>query len=183
MKLPFPNSFPGELRLLQESNAEELFSLVDRNRQFLREWLPWLDGNKMLADSQAFIHLSKEQHISNRGFQTGVWYKGKLAGIIGYHPIDWQNRIVMIGYWLGQEYQGKGIITAACRSLTSYAFDEYNLNRVEIKCATGNAKSCAIPERLGFTKEGIIREGEWRYDHFVDLMLYSMLAHQWKDSR
>jgi ribosomal-protein-serine acetyltransferase len=183
MKLSFPSGFPGEIRPIQESNTEELFSLVDRNRQYLRGWLPWLDGNTSLADSQAFIHLSKEQHISNRGFQAGAWYKGELAGIIGYHPIDWQNRIVMIGYWLGQEYQGKGIMSAACRSLTSYAFDEYNLNRVEIKCATGNAKSCAIPERLGFTKEGIIREGEWLYDHFVDLVIYSMLARQWKDSR
>ena len=89
----------------------------------------------------------------------------------------------MIGYWLGKEYQGKGLITESCRLLINYAFDEYNLNRVEIRCATGNSKSCAIPERIGLTMEGVIRDGEWLYDHFVDLYLYSMLASRWKELR
>ena len=171
------------LRLVEESDDEELFALIDRNRAHLRGWLPWLDGNTTIDDSRAFILHSKEQHFSNRGFQAGVWYENKLAGIIGYHPIDWQNRIVMIGYWLGKEYQGKGIMTESCRLLINYAFDEYNLNRVEIRSATGNSKSCAIPERLGLTREGVIRDGEWLYDHFVDLFLYSMLATRWKELR
>jgi ribosomal-protein-serine acetyltransferase len=169
--------------LLEESDAEELFAFIDRNRAHLREWLPWLDDNTTIDDSRAFILHSKEQHFSNSGFQAGVWYENKLAGIIGYHPIDWQNRIVMIGYWLGKEYQGKGIMTESCRLLINYGFDEFNLNRVEIRCATGNSKSCAIPERLGFTNEGIVRDGEWLYDHFVDLSLYSMLATRWRELR
>ena len=183
MRLPFPNNFPAELRLLEESDAEELFSLVNRNRAYLREWLPWLDGNTTLDDSRLFILHSTEQHLGNRGFQAGAWYESSLAGIIGYHPIDWQNRIGMIGYWLGKEYQGKGIMTEAARLLIDHAFNEYDLNRIEIKCATGNRKSCAIPQRLGFAHEGIIRDGEWLYDHFVDLALYSMLSRQWKNSR
>ena len=149
----------------------------------MHEWLPWLDGNTTVDDSRAFIIHAKEQHFSNMGFQAGVWYEQKLAGIAGFHPIDWQNRIAMIGYWLGEEYEGKGIMTESCKLLINYAFDEYDLNRIEIRCASGNSRSCAIPERLGFTKEGIIRDGEWLYDHFVDLFLYSMLAPRWKELR
>ena len=74
-------------------------------------------------------------------------------------------------------------MTAACRALVNYAFHEFKLHRVEIKCATGNTKSCAIPERLLFTKEGIIKDGEWLYDHFVDLVIYRMLDHEWKNLR
>jgi ribosomal-protein-serine acetyltransferase len=181
MRIPFPHNFPAELRLIEEADAEKLFALINRNRQHLRRWLPWLDGNMSINDTHAFVRLSQEQYSSKKGFQTVICFKNELAGAIGYHPIDWQNRTVMIGYWLGEDFQGKGIMTEACRVLVNYAFNEFKLNRVEIKCATGNTKSCAIPERLQFIKEGVIKEGEWLYDHFVDLVLYRMLAHEWKN--
>ena len=183
MKIPFPHNFPAELRLVEEADAEKLFGLIDRNRQYLRRWLPWIDGNMTINDTLAFIRHSQEQYSSKRGFQMAIWSKNEIAGIIGYHPIDWQNRTVMIGYWLGEKFQGKGIMTEACRLLVGYAFDEFHLNRVEIRCATGNTGSCAIPERLKFNKEGVIKEGEWLYDHFVDLVLYRMLADEWKNFR
>jgi ribosomal-protein-serine acetyltransferase len=84
-----------------------------------------------------------------------------------------------LGYWLGEEYQGKGLVTAACRALVEHAFGELGLNRVVISCATENEKSCAIPERLGFRREGIERQAEWLYDHFVDHVTYSALASEW----
>lgn len=180
MIIPFPDNFPAELRLVEARDAETIFHLIDRNREHLRRWLPWLDGNMSIDDTQTFIRHSQEQYSSKRGFQTVIVYKDEIAGIIGYHPIDWQNRVVMIGYWLGGRFQGKGIMTEASRVLVNYAFNELKLHRVEIKCATGNTKSCAIPERLRFTKEGVIKDGEWLYDHFVDLVLYRMLAHEWK---
>jgi ribosomal-protein-serine acetyltransferase len=70
-------------------------------------------------------------------------------------------------------------MTKACRFLVDYAFAELKLNRVEIRCATGNHKSRAIPERLGFKLEGTVRQAEWLYDHFVDHALYGMLASEW----
>jgi ribosomal-protein-serine acetyltransferase len=183
MKILFPHNLPAELRLVEEADAEKLFDLIDRNRQHLRRWLPWLDGNMSIDDTRTFIRHSQEQYSSKKGFQSTIWSENEIAGIIGYHPIDWQNRSVMIGYWLGEQFQGKGIMTAACRALVNHAFHEFKLHRVEIKCATGNTKSCAIPERLLFTKEGIIKDGEWLYDHFVDLVLYRMLDHEWKNLR
>ena len=183
VKLSFPLNFPAELRLIEESDADKLFALVDGNRQHLRQWLPWLDGNASLAETISFIRSAREQHFHNRGFQAGIWYNNELAGIIGYHPIDWQNRIAMIGYWLGESFQGKGIMTASSRVLVHYAFSEYQLNRVEIRCAVGNARSRAIPERLGFVQEGMIEDGEWLYDHYVDLIVYRMLAREWTIDR
>jgi ribosomal-protein-serine acetyltransferase len=66
--------------------------------------------------------------------------------------------------------------------MLEYAFSRLMLNKVEIRCATGNLKSCAIPQRLGFKQEGIIRQGEWLYDHFVDLNLYGLLVGEWMHS-
>lgn len=64
--------------------------------------------------------------------------------------------------------------------MVDYAFNELNLNRVEIRCAVENKKSRAIPERLHFVNEGCIRQAEWLYDHYVDHIVYGMLKEEWK---
>ena len=74
-------------------------------------------------------------------------------------------------------------MTEACRELVDYGFSPLGLHRVEIRCAIGNQRSRAIPERLGFVNEGIARQGEWLYDRYVDLVVYSMLAPDWKKSQ
>ena len=169
-----------ELRLLENRHAEELFALTDQNREHLRRWLPWLDNNRSLEDTRAFITRSLIQYANNRGFPTGIWFKGALAGVIGYNTIDWSDRMASIGYWIGASFQGQGLVTRGCRALIDYAFNGLGLNRVEIRCATGNKRSQAIPERLGFTQEGIVRQAEWLYDHFVDHAVYGMLAGEWR---
>ena len=169
-----------ELRLPEESHAQELFALIDANRAYLREWLPWVDHERSVEDTRAFIRGALQQSANNEGFQMGIWYKRQLAGVIGYHALDWADRKVEIGYWLAESFQGKGLMTKACRALVGYAFDELKLHRVEIHCATNNKRSCAIPERLGFQREGVMRDAEWLYDHFVDLVVYSMLEDEWQ---
>jgi ribosomal-protein-serine acetyltransferase len=168
-----------ELVLREERHAQAIFDLTERNRAHLREWLPWLDATTTVEDTRNFIRGSLQQFAANNGFQAGILFKGELAGMIGYHFINWSSRRTEIGYWLAQAYEGKGIMTRAARKLTDYAFTDLGLNRVEIKCATGNLKSRAIPERLGFTEEGTLRQVAWHYDHFLDLVVYSLLADEW----
>lgn len=175
----FPIGEDIVIRLLEERHAKELFALTDANRKSLREWLPWVDDTKNVADTRNFIRASLNQYAGNDGFQCGIWFRGELAGTVGFHLFDWRNRRTSIGYWLGGAYRGHGLMTKAVRVLTDYALTEIHLNRVEIRCATGNKKSCAIPERLGFTREGTLRETEWLYDHFVDHHVYSMLRSDW----
>jgi ribosomal-protein-serine acetyltransferase len=169
-----------ELRLIAEADTDALFQLTDRNRAHLRRWLPWVDGTVTPADTAAFVGHALYQYTANRGFQAGIWYQGRLAGVIGYHPIDWTRRQVEIGYWLGAEFEGRGLMTRACRAMVDYAVYDLGLDRVQIRCAPGNTRSCAIPERLGFERDGVQREAEWLYDHFVDLVVYRMAADDWR---
>ncbi|MBI3737263.1 GNAT family N-acetyltransferase [Candidatus Sumerlaeota bacterium] len=169
-----------EVRMLEERDAGEMFALTDANRAHLRQWLPWLDTTVSVEDTRRFIQGGIEQNAANLGFQAGIRVSGVMAGQIGFHKIDWANHRVMLGYWLGREYTGRGLITRAAAILSDYAFGHYGLNRVEIHCATENSRSRAIPERIGFTFEGILRQGEWLYDHYVDLAVYAMLAAEWK---
>ena len=100
-------------------------------------------------------------------------------GVIGFRSIDWQDRSTSIGYWLGRDFEGRGIITKACHAIAEYAFKELRLNRVEIRCAVENQKSRAIPERLGVKIEGTVRQVERLYEKFVDNVIYGMLADEW----
>jgi len=169
-----------ELRLLENNNAEEMFKLIDSCRNHLREWLPWVDNTKSSDDTKNFIEITKKQFASNNGFQAGIWYRGEFAGAIGYHGINWANKSTSIGYWLGKNHVGKGIMTKACKAFIDYALIDLKLNRVEIRCAENNYKSRAIPERLGFTKEGVIREAEWLFNHYVNHVIYGILVSEWK---
>ena len=168
-----------ELCLFEEADATELFGLIERNRGHLRQWLPWVDYETSIEDSRRFVRRSLQSYLDNEGFNLGIRYKGQLAGVIGFHTVNWPNRQVEIGYWLGANFQGRGVMTRACRAMVDYALRKLQLNRVTILCATGNVRSRAIPERLGFTLEGTRRDGEWLYDHFVDLVVYSVLAREW----
>jgi ribosomal-protein-serine acetyltransferase len=169
-----------ELSLAEERHAEEGYRLVKQNYEYLRRWLPWLNEDFSLEHTQNFIKQNLLGFAESKGFGVRIVYRGEMAGNIGYNMIDWKTRRTELGYWLGAQYQGKGIMTKACRALIDHAFKELKLNRVEICCVTENKRSRMIPERLGFTLEGIQRQGEWLHDSFYDLAVYSMLASEWK---
>lgn len=167
------------LRSLQLEDAEELFRLVDANRTHLREWLPWLDSTTGVESQRDFIRSILDQEARGQGGVYAVLADERIVGVAGYHPIRWTNRSVDIGYWLASEAVGKGIMTRCCRALVDHAFTELGLNRVAIPVAVGNARSRAVPERLGFKIEGTIRDAEWLYDHYVDHVLYAALQREW----
>lgn len=171
------------LRLLEPRDADVVFRLLDSSRAYLREWLPFLDATRSSADTRAFIESGLQRYAAQNGAEIGLWYRGELAGVLGLHFIDWANRSTSLGYWLGEPYQGKGIMTRSCKAVIDILFHEYGLNRVEIRAATGNHKSRAVAERLGFQYEGCKRQAEWLYDHYVDHAVYSLLAQEWKTTQ
>ncbi len=168
------------LLLLEEHHAPELFRVIEAHRSHLRRWLPWLDHNTRPEHTAAFIRASLAQFAARDGLACGILVRGALAGVCGLHRVDWANRRTSIGYWLAEEHQGRGVVTRACRGILDYVFGELGLNVAEIACAPGNARSCAVPERLGFTREGTLRQREWLYDHFVDHHVYGITAGEWK---
>ena len=164
------------LELLQLHDKEELFELIDTNREHLRKWLTWVDKRTSPSDFETIIPLWIKNYAENNGFDVGIRYEGQLVGMLGLHYIDWKNGTTSIGYFLSETAQGKGIITKSVSAVLDYLFDTLHIHRVEIQCAVNNHKSRAIPEKLGFVNEGVKREGQWLYDHFEDLVTYSLLA-------
>ena len=168
-----------ELRLISMEDSVEFFNLIDKNRKHLREWLPWVDGTKSVEDTKNFIKSCMNQYANNNGFHAGIWYKDKIVGIVGLHEVNWNHKNTSIGYWLAKGFQGKGIMTKACKAVIEHVFINMGLERVEIRCADKNFKSQAIPERLGLVKEGVCRNIENLYGNYVNHIVYSALKEEW----
>ena len=115
----------------------------------------------------------------NNGFDAGIRYKGQLVGMAALHYIDWTNRTTSIGYFLAESAQGRGIMTKTLHAMLEYIFSVLALHRVEIECDLSNDRSLAVPARLGFVQEGIKRQAHWLYDHYEDLVTFSLLADEW----
>lgn len=169
-----------KLRFIEERHAEEFFALVKKNQERLLVWCPWLDEVETLEKTRLFVRKKLQRFADGNGFTAGFFEKDSLIGVIALEYVDWANKQTEIGYWLSAETEGKGLITKACSILIDYAFSELQLNRIQIRCAAENIRSRAIPEKLGFRQEGVLRQAEKLHDRFVDLVVYGMLEDEWK---
>jgi ribosomal-protein-serine acetyltransferase len=169
-----------ELRLVTEADAPRIFVLMERNREYLRRWLPWVDNTNRVADTEGFVHRALDQMRRSEGFHACIEYRGELAGVIGYVYLDPVNRRAELGYWLGEGFQGRGIMVRACRRLVEYSFRSLGLNRLEIRVDVENRKSRAVPERLGFVQEAVLREAVHEHDRHADLAMYAKLRSEWE---
>lgn len=170
------------LRVLRPYEAETLYMLVHSNREHLRRWLPWLDSTRSPSDTRKSLEANYAGFLKHDGFNFGIRHKGSLVGTVGFHGFDRVNRVTSLGYWLAEDACGQGIMRQSVEACMRFAFLDQQMNRIYIRCATGNESSKRIPKSLGYTYEGTQREAEWLYDHFVDLEVYSMLVTEWRNS-
>jgi len=164
------------LRPFKESDAEEFYTLTINSKENLKKWLGWLDNIHSAEDTLKHIQFRILEIEKNDGtpLNFAITYKRKIIGTIGFNSIDKTNKIGTIGYWLSEDYQGKGIMTKAFKRIVDYGFKELSLQHIEVRVAKENYKSRALPERFSFKTEGVIKEAEWLYDHSVDHVLYSI---------
>lgn len=167
------------LELAEEHHAQSTFELTDRNREHLRPWMPWVDSTVTVADTKAFLTFVRGEYAAGRQLHCNLRYRGEHVGAIGLR-LDRANDKADIGYWIGKDREGLGIVTRAARALTTAAFDGYGLHRVSIRAAVDNVRSRAVPERLGFAFEGVLRGTERIGERHVDHAAYAVLAADWR---
>ena len=164
---------------LEFKHAEEILQLMTKNRGHLDRWLRWSSAIQTLEDVHALVDQFQEKMHQGDGFHCGIWQNGLLAGAVVCWYIHDGNKNAEVGYWLGEPFTGKGLATRAAERAITYLFTDVGLHRVEMQCGVENKKSRAVPERLGFTLEGIRRESHWITDRFVDHAVYGILSDEW----
>lgn len=168
------------LELLDDKHAAATFKLINVNRHHLREWLPWVDNMRTKENFEAYIQKSKKEKEAETDFGFVIMFNNTIAGRIGLHNIDRQNKTASIGYWLGAEFEKNGIITKCCKAIIDFGFTQLDLNRIEIGCAIENYKSKAVPGRLNFKQEGILKQAEFVNNKILDLHVYALLKEEWQ---
>lgn len=167
------------IALFDLSHSEELFELIHHNRDHFGKWLEFPHKTHTVEDARNFITRCIHKNASGNGGWCGIWDEHRLIGAIGLVHINWMDKTTEIGYYIAQDYEGRGIIRRACQEVVKYIFEDLALNRIEIRVQPENLRSRKIPESLGFAQEGTLRQAEWFIDRFVDKVVYGLLKEEW----
>ena len=174
-----PVSEDLNLRAARLNDADDLFKVVNKNRKFLRNHLPWLDDTNSVSDESDFISDQSEKAGRMEAMLFLIEYQGEIAGTLSINRIDRGNRTAWIGYWLDEDRCGNGLMTRSVGALVDVLFNACSFHRVVIEAGIDNMPSRGIPERLGFRNEGVSVEREWLYDHWIDIVQYAITAKEW----
>jgi ribosomal-protein-serine acetyltransferase len=163
-----------ELRRIDPTDVDELQRTIEENRDRLRMWMWWADGST-LDTTRAFVQAAIDEDKLD---PLGIAVDGALVGVIGAdgNPITGNHEI---GYWIASSHEGRGIVRRACAALISHLFEVVRCHRVVITAGTDNVRSRAIPEALGFTHEGTLREAGKNPDGYHDIEVYGLLGREW----
>ena len=176
--LRWPIADAVELRIPEERHAQDLFDVIERNRERLERWMHWAHHTHSKDDVLAFIRSARGDFRKPDSLHLLIVCRGKISG--GCSLILINEKSGEIGYWIDSAEEGKGIVTACCRELIRYGFEETGLNRIQIRCAVGNKRSASIPRRLAFVYEGTLRETIPCGSGLLDAEVYSLLKREYQ---
>ena len=182
--MPTPIRVDNQITILpfREGDAAPLFDIIDRDRDYLAEFLPWTDDIFTLEDEKKFVEsvMSRPATGSNAGVTFIIEYRSEIAGTIGIRLANPQTRTGEIGYWLAEPMQHKGIMTRACKTVTTHGFAEMDMRRIEIYADPENPRSRAIPLRLGYSDDGISPYAMRATGKTRQMAAYSMTIEDWR---
>lgn len=188
---PSPADFPmafapqAELRAAHPDLADELFALTSRNADRLARWLPWVRATRTADDTRAFLSFARQQFTEGKQVHCVIFVGGRAAGVVGINKIDRIDLRCEFGYWIAEEFAGRGIVTEAVRALTDFAFTRLALHRCEVHCAEPNTRSARVAERAGYEFDALLKGAIRIYEpeQFVDRKIYRMLRSEWESRR
>jgi RimJ/RimL family protein N-acetyltransferase len=158
----FPEEFTTERLVIRKpmpGDGKAVFEAVQASLNELKPWMPWAHREQTEQDTEAIVREAYAKFITREDLRLHIFNNvtGEFIGSSGLHRINWDVPKFEIGYWIDTRLSGKGYITEAAEAITNFAFTELNAKRVEIRCDAKNLRSKAIPERLGYTLEGILK--------------------------
>jgi len=142
------------LKALTQEDADKLFELTDSNRQYLAEYLPWVDRTNEVSDSLNFIEKTVQERAEGESYGFGIFYQGELVGHTSLMHIGDTERPPEIGYWISDSASGKGLTTSCTKALTEFGFSTINLEEIIIRADVENIGSNKVAENAGYKNQG-----------------------------
>ncbi len=172
--------------VLRRFNRRDVDSLAEAVRASLPElsrWLPWAHPGYRREDAASFVRESNQAWREGRAYDFTIRDPRDPGRHLGNASIWHTSRIARsgeIGYWVRSDETSRGIATEVTAALIDVAFDTMGLHKVVLRIAVGNRASERIAEKLGFHRDGVLREELLIGGRWVDHTLYSLLAHEWR---
>lgn len=129
------------------------------------------------AGAEEIIHFYLDPSGMSRHNRWGIHHKAddRLIGTCGYHQWSHQNQRAEIGYDLSPAYWGQGVMSEALRRVLAYGFEQMGLNRIQAVVYVENDRSAALLTRLGFAREGVMRDYHALHGQYYDHFLFALL--------
>ncbi|SDI85812.1 Protein N-acetyltransferase, RimJ/RimL family [Actinokineospora alba] len=173
----------AELRALEPWQGAEFFEHIDSARDYLDTWLPWVARIVDAGSAEVLLQSYADRQAKGEGRIYGIWIDGKLVGGTLFRTFDQRFNNCEVGVWLAPEAVGRGLVTRAVRLMIEWAVEERGMARVVWQAGATNTRSLATAERIGFTKEGVHREEFPHNGVRHDIVVYSILADEWRSLR
>lgn len=180
--IEFPTEFSTErllIRMPKPGDGKAVFAAVQASIHELKPWIPWAHNQQTEQETEINVRDSYIKFLKREDLRLHIFLKstGEFIGSSGLHRINWNIPKFEIGYWIDSRYSGNGYITEAVQGITEFAFNELKARRIEIRCDSKNEKNRKIPERLGFTLEGILKNNSLTADgkELRDTCIYSKI--------
>lgn len=160
--LEFPSEFYTErliIRMPKPGDGKVVFDAIQASLDELKPWMPFAQKEQYEEETEINIRDSYVKFIKREDLRLLIFHKetGDFIASSGLHRIDWSVPKFEIGYWIDTRYSGKGYITEAVKGISKFAFSDLKARRIEIRCDSKNDKSRKVPERLGFSLEGVLK--------------------------
>ncbi|WP_053219976.1 GNAT family N-acetyltransferase [Virgibacillus senegalensis] len=165
------------LRRPEPGDGEAVNQAIKNSIDELRPWMPFAQTTPTVAESESEAREAHIRFLKREKLRYLLFHRETNAfiGSSGFHNIDWEVPKCEIGYWIDTKFTGLGYMKEAVDALTAFAFSDLNCNRVEIRCEEKNLKSRAIPEKLGYELEGILKKDDLSADgkHLTNTCIYA----------
>lgn len=178
-RTPLPERLEGPRIFLQGhplSLAEAMFRAVDADRERLRAFLPWVDMTLTVEDEVRYILTTQEGWELGSQFDYGMYERatGSYLGNAAIHTIRWEHACCEVGYWILGAFEGRGYVAEAVALLEAACFQR-GFHRIEIRCNAHNARSAAVPRRLGYELDGTLRQNAIEHGQYRDTLVFGKL--------
>lgn len=137
--------------------AAELATLINQNLEHLRPWMAWAQEERTTEQQAESLAKAQARFDAGEDLMYLISLEGRLIGSSGLHRLDWTVPSGELGYWLAATHEGQGYATETAQALTTLAFETLHFERLEIRCDPRNIRSAAVPTRLGFKREALLK--------------------------